>query len=188
MFKKLAAGLMLVGLALPYSCGARPVVVAWDDLPSVMLLGIPVIAAVAYALVALLPTVARFQERHGRTLHAAGRALFLALWGAYLYAGLPQPGPGDAKGPISEGLFAWVTALVVTGALLYWQQQRGTKTERLQLLRLTVVGLPVVMYLVSGLIAGGLQIGAWVLTAGWLVGVVAEVQTLQRAPKVAHSG
>src|SRR5260370_5301578 len=113
MFKKLAAGLMLVGLALPYSCGARPVVVAWDDLPSVMLLGIPVIAAVAYALVALLPTVARFQERHGRTLHAAGRALFLALWGAYLYAGLPQPGPADARRPIAEGLFPWVTAIDV---------------------------------------------------------------------------
>ena len=78
--------------------------------------------------------------------------------------------------------------VVVTGALLYWQQQRGTKTERLQLLRLTVVGLPVVMCLVSGLISGGLQIGAWVLTAGWLIGVVAEVETLQRAPKVAHSG
>ena len=179
MLKKLAAGLMLVGLALPYSCGARPVVVAWDDLPSVMLLGIPIIAAVAYALVALLPTLARFQERHGRTLHAAGRALFLALWGAYLYAGLK----GDSEGPP-----VWLASLVVTGALLYWQQQRGTKTERLQLLRLTVVGLPVVMYLVSGLIAGGLQIGAWVLTAGWLLGVVAEVQTLQQAPKVAHSG
>jgi len=179
MLKKLAAGLMLVGLALPYSCGARPVVVVWDDLPTVMLLGIPIIAAVAYALVALLPTLARFQERHGRTLHAAGRALFLALWGAYLYAGLK----GDSEGPP-----VWLASLVVTGALLYWQQERGTKTERLQLLRLTVVGLPVVMYLVSGLIAGGLQIGAWVLTAGWLLGVVAEVQTLQQAPKVAHSG
>src|SRR5258708_14652292 len=178
MFKKLAAGLMLVGLALPYSCGARPVVVAWDDLPSVLLLGIPVIAAVAYALVALLPTVARFQERHGRTLHAAGRALFLVLWGAYLYAGLK----GDSEGP------PWLASLVVTGALLYWQQQRGTKTERLQPLRLTVVGLPAAIYLVSGLIAGGLQIGAYVLTAGWLLGVVAEVQTLQRAPMVAHSG
>src|SRR5258708_23125487 len=133
MLKKVAAGLMLVGLALPYSCGARPVVVAWDDLPSVMLLGIPIIAAVAYALVALLPTLARFQERHGRTLHAAGRALFLALLGAYLYAGLKA----DSEGPP-----VWLASLVVTGALLYWQQQRGTQTERLQLLRLTAVGLP----------------------------------------------
>jgi len=179
MLKKIAAGLLLVGLALPYSCGARPVVVVWDDLPTAMLLGIPVIAAAAYALVTLLPTLARFQERHGRTIHAAGRALFLALWGAYLYAGLK----GDSDGPLE-----WLVPLVVTGALLYWQQQRGTKTERLQLLRLTVVGLPVVMYLVSGLISGGLQIGAWILTAGWLLGVVAEVQTLQRAPRVAHSG
>lgn len=179
MLKKIAAGLLLVGLALPYSCGARPVVVAWDDLPTVMLLGIPVIAAVAYALVALLPVLARFQERHGRMMHAVGRALFLALWGAYLYAGLK----GDSDGPLE-----WMVPVVVTGALLYWQQQRGTKTERLQLLRLTVVGLPVVMYLVSGLISGGLQVGAWVLTAGWLLGVLAEVQTLQQAPRVAHSG
>jgi len=179
MLKKLAAALLLVGLALPYSCGARPVVIAWDELPTVMLLGIPVIAAAAYALVALLPTLARFQERHGRTIHAAGRALFLALWGAYLYDGLKDG---------SDGPLVWVAALLVTGALLYWQQQRGTKTERLQLLRLTVVGLPVVTYLVSGLMTGGLQIGAWVLTAGWVLGVVAEVETLQRAPKVAHTG
>ena len=133
----------------------------------------------AYALVALLPTLARFQERHGRTIHAAGRALFLALWGAYLYAGLK----GDSDGPLE-----WLAPLVVTGALLYWQQQRGTKAERLQLLRLTVVGLPVVMYLVNGLISGGLQIGAWVLTAGWMLGVVAEIQTLQGSPRVTHSG
>jgi|ERR1041384_2109393 hypothetical protein len=179
MLKKLAAGLMLVGLALPYSCGARPVVIAGDDLPTVMLIGIPVIAALAYALVTLVAPAARFQERHGRTMHAAGRAIFLALWGAYLYAGLK----GDSDGPLE-----WIVPVVVTGALLYWQQQRGTKTERLQLLRLTVVGLPVVMYLVSGLISGGLQVGAWVLTAGWVLGVWAEVQTLQRAPKVAHSG
>jgi len=179
MLKKVAAALLLVGLALPYSCGARPVVIAWDDLPTVMLIGIPVIAAVAYGLVALLPTAARFQERHGRTMHAVGRGIFLALWGAYLYAGLK----GDSDGPLE-----WIVPLVVTGALLYWQQQRGTKTERLQLLRLSVVGLPVVMYLVSGLISGGLQVGAWVLTGGWVLGVVAEVETLQRAPKVAHSG
>ena|SRR5437660_9509945 len=179
MLKKLAAALLLVGLALPYSCGTRPIAGVWDDLPTVMLLGIPVIAAVAYALVALLPTLTRFQERHGRTIHAAGRALFLVLWGAYLYAGLK----GDAEGPP-----VWIASLAVTGALLYWQQQRGTKTERLQLLRLTVVGLPVVMYLLDGVISGGLQIGAWVLTAGWVLGVVAEVETLQRAPKVAHTG
>jgi len=179
MLKKLAAGLMLVGLALPYSCGARPVVIAWDDLPTVMLIGIPVIAALAYALVTFVAPAARFQERHGRTMHAVGRGIFLALWGAYLYAGLK----GDSDGPLE-----WIVPVVVTGALLYWQQQRGTKTERLQLLRLTVVGLPVVMYLVSGLISGGLQVGAWVLTGGWVIGVVAEVETLQRAPKVAHSG
>ena len=179
MLKKIAAGLLLVGLALPYSCGARPVAVAWDDLPTVMLIGIPVIAAVAYAAVALVPALARFQERHGRTIHAAGRALFLALWGAYLYAGLK----GESDGPLQ-----WIAPLVVTGALLYWQQQRGTKAERLQLLRLTVAGLPVVTYLVSGLISGGLQISAWVLTAGWVLGVVGEIQTLQASPKVTHSG
>src|SRR5258708_37071197 len=106
MLKKLAAGLMLVGLALPYSCGARPVVVAWDDLPSGMLLGIPVIAAVAYALVALLRTVARFQGRHARTLHAAGRALLLVLWVAYLNAGLK----GDSERP------PWLACRVGTGS------------------------------------------------------------------------
>lgn len=179
MLKKIAAGLLLVGLALPYSCGARPVASAWGDLPTIMLIGIPVFLAAVYAAVALLPAAARFQERHGRTLHALGRAVFLALWGAYLYAGLN----GDSEAPL-----VWIPPLVLTAALLYWQQQRGTKTERLQLLRLTIVGLPALMYLLSGLKSGGLQIGAWVLTAGWVLGVVAEVETLQRAPKVAHSG
>lgn len=179
MLKKIAAGLLLLGLALPYSCGARPVAVAWDDLPTVMLIGIPIIAVLAYAVVALLPAAARFQERHGRVMHAGGRAIFLALWGAYLYGGLK----GDSEGPAQ-----WIVPLVLTAALLYWQQQRGTKTERLQLLRLSVAGLPVLTYLVGGLISGGLQIGAWVLTAGWLLGVVAEVQTLQASPKVTHSG
>src|SRR5437867_10975855 len=129
MLKKIAAGLLLVGLALPYSCGARPVVAAWDDLSTIMLIGVPVIAAAAYALVTLVPALARFQERHGRTMHAGGRAIFLALWGAYLYGGLA--GLKDESGNPLE----WITPLVVTGALLYWQQQRGTKTERLQLLR-----------------------------------------------------
>jgi hypothetical protein len=179
MLKKVAAGLLLVGLALPYSCGTRPIAGAWDDLPTVMMLGIPVLLAVVYALVALLPPFARFQERHGRTLHALGRAVFLALWGAYLYAGLK----GESDGPL-----VWLTPLVVTGALLVWQQQRGTKTERLQLLRLTIVGLPTVMYLVSGLVSGGLQIGAWIVTAGWVVGVAAEVETLSGAARVEHSG
>jgi len=179
MLKKVAAGLLLVGLALPYSCGTRPIAGAWDDLPTVMMLGIPVLLAVVYALVALLPAFARFQERHGRTLHALGRAVFLALWGAYLYAGLK----GESDGPL-----VWLTPLVVTGALLVWQQQRGTKTERLQLLRLTIVGLPTVMYLVSGLVSGGLQIGAWIVTAGWVVGVAAEVETLSGAARVEHSG
>lgn len=179
MLKKIAAGLLLVGLALPYSCGARPIVSAWDDLPTIMLIGIPVIAAVAYAVVTLIPAAARLQERYGRTIHAAGRAIFLALWGAYLYAGLK----GESDGPLE-----WITPLLVTGALLYWQQQRGTKTERLQLLRLCVAGLPVVMYLMSGLLSGGLQIGAWVLTAGWVLGVAGEIQTLRASPKVTRSG
>ncbi len=179
MLKKIAAGLLLVGLALPYSCNTRPIAGAWDDLATVMMIGIPVLLAVVYALVALLPAFARFQERHGRALHGLGRAVFLALWGAYLYGGLE----GEADGPL-----VWLAPLVVTGALLYWQQQRGTKTERLQLLRLTIVGLPAVLYFASGLVSGGLQIGAWVVTAGWVLGVVAEVETLQRAPQVTHSG
>jgi hypothetical protein len=179
MLKKVAAALLLVGLALPYSCGTRPILGAWDDLPTIMMLGIPVLLAVAYALVALVPGFMRFQERYGREFHGVGRAVFLALWGAYLYAGLK----GESDSPL-----VWLTPLVLTAALLLWQQQRGTKAERLQLLRLTIVGLPAVTYLASGLSSGGLQIGAWVATAGWVLGVVAEVETLQRAPKVVHTG
>ena len=181
--KKLAAVLLLAGLVLPYGCDARPITVLWTgwrDLAMLFVVGVPVLAVLAYGLHTLLPALARFHERHGAGLHGIFRAVFFLLAGAYLMRGL--------EGRDDNFPWFWLIALLFCGGLLYWQQQRGTKTERLQLLRLTVVGLPVVMYLLDGVISGGLQIGAWVLTAGWVLGVVAEVETLQRAPKVAHTG
>src|SRR2546427_13234437 len=91
LLKKLAAVLLLVGLALPYGCDARPITVlwsSWDDLALLFTVGVPVLAAIAYGLHALLPALARFHERHGAGLHGIFRAVFFLLAGAYLMRGL----------------------------------------------------------------------------------------------------
>jgi hypothetical protein len=76
----------------------------------------------------------------------------------------------------------------VTGVLIVWQERRGTKAARLPLLLLTTVGVAEVAYLAALLPGGDLRIGAWIFTAGWVLGVVAEMQTLAAAPIIAHSG
>ena len=79
LLKKLAAALLLVGLVLPYGCDARPIAVLWssgDDLALLFTVGVPVLAAIAYGLHALLPALARFHERHGAGLHGIFRAVF----------------------------------------------------------------------------------------------------------------
>jgi hypothetical protein len=109
------------------------------------------------------------------------RIVYFGLVGGYLaFAVTKRRG---WPGPIETAV-----ALVVTGVLFVWQQGRGTKSARLPLLLLTAVGVPEVAYLVGFLRAGDLQIGGWVLTAGWVLGVLEEVQVLSVAPIVAHGG
>jgi len=179
MLKRLAAALLLVGLALPYAVGARPLTGAWDGLESSLMIGIPVLITIAYALHTFLPPLARFHERNGPALHGLFRVVYFVLAGMYVHDGI------DGE---SDGWVFWVAALVVTGGLLYWSQGRGTKAQRLPLLLLVVVGLPAVYYCLSGLHTGDLQAGGWVFTAGWALAVAAEVAGLRGAAKVAHGG
>lgn len=179
MLKKLAAALLLLGLALPYAFGVRPITSAWDGVEPALMVGIPVLIAMAYVLHTLLPPLARFHERNGPALHGLFRVVYFVLAGMYVHAGI---------GGESDGWVSWVAAVVVTGGLLYWSQGRGTKAQRLPLLLLVVVGLPAVSYYLSWLHTGDLQAGGWVFTAGWVLAVAGEVGGLRGAAKVAHGG
>ena len=181
MLKRLAALLLLVGLCLPYGCDIRPITGVWHDLPSILFLGISVIATVIYGLHSLVPPLAAFHERNGAVLHAIFRVVYFGLVGGYLAFAVKHR--DDVPGLIETAI-----ALVVTGILIVWQERRGTKAARLPLLLLTVVGVPEVAYLAALAPGGDLRVGAWVLTAGWVLGVFAEVQTLVVAPIVVHSG
>jgi len=144
-----------------------------------MLLGIPVIAAVAYALVALLPTLARFQERHGRTIHAAGRALFLALWGAYLYDGLKDGSDGPAR--VGRGAAGNGRANSIGNSSVHEDRTIAAVTTDGR----RPSGRDVSRQRADDGRVADRRLGP---DGGWVLGVVAEVETLQRAPKVAHTG
>jgi len=172
MLKKLAAALLAVGLVLPYGCGVRPLTGAWDGIEPSFLVGIPVLVTIAYVLHTFVPALARFHERNGQLLHGLFRVVYFVLAGMYVQVTI--------KGEDAPW-FVGVAALVTTGAILLWLQGRGTKAQRLPLLLLIVVGLPAVYYCLSGLRSGNLQYGGWLLTAGWLLAVGAEVDGLRAA-------
>src|SRR3989475_6282875 len=125
-----------------------------------------------------VPALARFHERHGAGLHGIFRAVFFLLAGAYLMRGL--------EGRDDNFPWFWLIALLFCSGLLYWQQQRGTKTQRLPLLLLTIVGVPAVYYGTAFLTEGGLQYGGWVFTVGYVAAVVVEVLGLRRTAPVTH--
>lgn len=181
MLKKLAALLLLVGLCLPYSCDVRPITGVWHGLPAILFLGIPVLTTVIYVVHTLVPPLAAFHERNGALLHAAFRVVYFGLVGGYLAFAVTRR--ESWPGPIETAL-----ALVVTGFLIVWQQRRGTKAARLPLLLLTAVGVPEVAYVIGFIRDGSLQMGGWVFTAGWVLAVLGEMETLSVAPIMAHSG
>jgi len=180
MLKKIVALILLVGLALPHSCGVRPVLGAWDGIATAIMFGIPVVVTIGYALHQLSPGVAQFHELHGAALHGFFRAICLVLLGVYVGAAL-----GDDAEPRAR--IATAVAFVATGALLYWQQSRGTKAQRLPLLLLTVVGVGTIYAFVAW-VGNGLQYGGWVFTASWLLAVGMEVSELRGTPPVEHGG
>lgn len=181
MLRKLAALALLAGLCLPYGCNTRPITGVWHDIPTILFLGVPVIAAVIYGFHTLLPPLARLHEEHARALYALFRIVYFGLVGGYLAFAVTKR--QNWPGPVETAV-----ALVVTGVLFVWQQGRGTRSARLPLLLLTAVGVPAAAFLVGFLREGDLQIGGWVLTAGWVLGVATEAQVLSAAPIVAHGG
>jgi uncharacterized membrane protein YqaE (UPF0057 family) len=179
MLRKFAAVILAVGLCLPYSCDVRPITGAWESLPVVLFVGLPVLAVVAYVLHNFVPPLAAFHERHGRGLHAMLRLLYFVVAGAYLANAVTK----NADWP---GLIAVAGALVVTGVILIWQQGRGTKATRVPLLLLLCAGVPAIAYAVA--LRADLKIGAGVFLGGWLLGVFAEIQVLKVQPAIAHGG
>jgi hypothetical protein len=181
MLKKLAAAILAVGLCLPYGCDVRPISGVWHDVPTILFLGIPVIATVIYVLHTLVQPLAAFHERYGQRLHAVLRIVYFGLAGGYLaFAVTRREG--------WPGLIAAAAALVVTGGALTWQQGRGTKATRVPLLLLLCAGVPEIAFLVDFLREGGLQTGGWVYTAGWLLALFGETQVLKVQPTIAHGG
>ena len=181
MLKKFAALILAVGLCLPYGCDVRPITGVWHNVPAILFLGIPVLATVVYVLHTLVLPLAAFHERHGQRLHAILRIAYFGLAGGYLaFAVTKREG--------WPGLIAAAAALVVTGGSLTWQQGRGTKATRVPLLLLLCAGVPEIAFLVEFLKVGGLQIGGWVYTAGWLLALFAETQVLKVQPTIAHGG
>jgi len=180
MLKKLAALVLVVGLALPHSCGVQPVLGAWDGILTSIMFGIPVLVTIAYALHQFLPSIARFHERNGAVLHGLFRAVCFVLLGVYIGVSL-----GDDAEPRDR--IATVDAFAIAAALLVWQQGRGTKAQRFPLLLLTTVGVGAV-FAFARYVGDGLQYGGWVFTAGWLLAVIAEVDELRGAPPVEHGG
>jgi len=180
MLKRLAAIVLLLGLVLPHSCGVRPVLGAWDGIETGIMFGIPVLVTIAYVLHQMLPALARFHERHGAALHGFFRALCFILLGVYVGAALDDDAERRAR-------IATVVTFVLTIALLFWQQSRATKAQRLPLLLLTVTGVAAI-YAFVGWVGNGLQYGGWVFTAGWVLAVGVEMKGLWRAPAVAHGG
>lgn len=180
MLRKLGAALLVVGLCLPYGCDVRPITGVWTELEQALFVGIPVVLLTAYALHAFLPAIARFHERHGPMLHGVFRAIYFVMLGGYVMSALDD-----------DGWYFIIAAAAVTGALLLWQQRRGTKAQRLPLLLLTAAGVAVVYYF-AGFVSPGdesaLQIGGWILSAGYAVAVVAEVLALRGAPPIQHGG
>ncbi len=180
MLKKLAAVVLLVGLVLPHSCGVSPLLGAWQGVATAIMFGIPVLVTIAYALHQLVPALARFHERHGAALHGFFRAVCFILLGVYLGAALDED--SELRARIATGV-----SLVLTLALLLWQQGRATKAQRLPLLLLTVVGVGAIWAFVA-YVGDGMQAGGWVFTVGWLLAVGAEVNGLRGAAMVEHGG
>lgn len=179
MLKKLAAVILGVGLCLPYSCDVRPITGAWTNVPTILFVGIPVLAVIAYVLHTLIPPLAAFHERHGQRLYAILHLLYLGLAAAYLAYAVSR----NSGGP---GLLPVAAALVVTGVMIIWQQGRGTKATRVPLLLLLCGGVAAIAYAVE--LRADLNVGAWVFLTGWVLGAFAESLVLRVQPTIAHGG
>src|SRR2546425_9586251 len=180
MLKKIGAVLLAVGLFLPYTPGNRIVTGLFQDIPTILFQGVPVLITIAYVLHSFVPPLAQFHQRYGQGLHGLFRVVFFVLAGAYLAMSLAKE---HAGWPAHLHV---IVALVVTGGLLYWGQGRGTKAERLPLLLLICAGVPTIAYFLDAVHAGELMYGGWVFTAGDVVAAGGGGQGVRAAAQRAH--
>ncbi len=60
MLKKIGAVVLAVGLFLPYTPGIRIVTSVWQNAPTVLFQGVPVLITIAYVLHTFVPPLAQF--------------------------------------------------------------------------------------------------------------------------------
>src|SRR2546422_1222578 len=76
MLKKIGAVLLAVGLFLPYTPGNRIVTGLFQDIPTILFQGVPVLITIAYVLHNFVPPLAQFHQRQGQGLHGLFRVVF----------------------------------------------------------------------------------------------------------------
>jgi uncharacterized protein (DUF983 family) len=179
MLLKLAAAVVLTGLCLPYAGDVRPVAGIWGSPASAALLGVPMLAAVLYVFRELVPPVARAFDGHGPAAHGVLRVTFIVLAATVLLKAIQA----DATPSQRLGI---AVALLLAGGVLAWQQGRGTTAQRVPLLLLAIVGIPVVGLAVVRQFE--LQPGGWILTGGWALAVLEEMRLLRATPAIGHGG
>jgi len=175
MLRKLAAVVVLVGLCLPYACDSRAITSVWGTVPDAVMFGIPVLAAVCYGVLRLVPAVTMGVGRVGPPLFALLRVLYILLAGAYLLSAVRQAASATERVGVA-------LALLVTGVVLVWQGGKGTTAQRVPLLLLAILGLAVVDLLVLTQLE--LQAGGWLVTAGWILAVLEEGRLLRAMPRL----
>ena|SRR5947199_2289867 len=75
MLKKIGAVLLAVGLFLPYTPGNRIVTGLFQDIPTILFQGVPVLITIAYVLHNFVPPLAQFHQRQGQGLHGLFRVV-----------------------------------------------------------------------------------------------------------------
>lgn len=178
MLQRLGAALLLIGLVLPFAFGARPVVAGWVDWESAVGIGLPVVLAVVYAAVRLVPPLLGALEARGAAVHGAMRFILFMLMGFWVNELIEDD---ETRGRLGTAF-----SLVVVASVVWWQQRRGTKAQRVPLLVLCCVAIPAVAYYTA--LFPNVHIGASVVVGGLALAAAGEAAMLRGAPRVPAAG
>ena len=182
MLRKIAAVLLLVGICLPYSCDVRPVTGAWTTGGGAVAAGIPLLALVAWCLDALLGALLGFTRRMPvGEIRAARRVvsvIFIVVTGWLLVMAF------DNK---PKMVAIQIGAVAITAAFLNVLARRGDRTGQIAPWLLAVAGVSEAAFL-AGLFPGELQVGGWILAAGFVLAIVAEWRETAGGPAPGEGG